>query len=382
MKSTNKPKQFIANVKHRETGRRRRKLHKTATAAKLAEARDAVLQEKLATLGTTTLADAGQALLNRLVLSKKEKVAQALEVSLRCHLNTLFGAKQLRNVTYQYIVDIGRAIQALPFALNSVKRIMRDFFKVLRHGFKDVPLVARFPSQVPELCVRGAYGCRAIVNQHRPIPIGAELEARLTFAQGPLKVFLHLLAHAGLRPGEAIALRVGDVDLAKGIMRIRATTDWAGNRSKPKTAAGIRTVPMNSVLRALLANWIEQNALGLIDQVLSDKAGTVHLYNYLRDKHDVLERRLNQQHYNFHLYRSACVTIWLFAGLNLMLVREWIGHAHLRMTVQVYGNAIAVADDLWRKRRTANDNATKSPLERVQEALALVKNTVGRKRSA
>jgi len=56
---------------------------------------------------------------------------------------------------------------------------------------------------------------------------------------------IHLLAHSGLRIGEALALQWKDVDFSTGAVRVTATlvmTDGAAVRGDPKTAAGRRTM--------------------------------------------------------------------------------------------------------------------------------------------
>lgn len=61
--------------------------------------------------------------------------------------------------------------------------------------------------------------------------------------------------YAGLRRGELMALRWGDVDLAAGIIRVERSRDEKDGAIEPKSAAGRRTVPIPAVLRDYLDEY-------------------------------------------------------------------------------------------------------------------------------
>ncbi|MGR7026153.1 tyrosine-type recombinase/integrase [Geodermatophilus sp. URMC 62] len=64
-----------------------------------------------------------------------------------------------------------------------------------------------------------------------------------------------LLVHTGLRRGEALALQWSDVDLVKGILRVRGTLariDGELTVTEPKTARSKRFVPISEPAERLL----------------------------------------------------------------------------------------------------------------------------------
>ena len=68
-------------------------------------------------------------------------------------------------------------------------------------------------------------------------------------------LFPYLLLFTGLRRGEALGLRWGDIDFENNEIQINSQFNFikgAGRRSDPKTEAGIRTVPLVSPLRSKL----------------------------------------------------------------------------------------------------------------------------------
>jgi integrase len=76
------------------------------------------------------------------------------------------------------------------------------------------------------------------------------------------------LLHTGLRRGEALALQWSDVDLAKGLLRVRGTLariDGELTVTEPKTAMPKRFVPISEpaerLLRHVQAAQVEERRL-------------------------------------------------------------------------------------------------------------------------
>lgn len=69
------------------------------------------------------------------------------------------------------------------------------------------------------------------------------------------KLFLALLIYTGMRRNEVLGLRWEDIDLAGGIIYVLRGVTYKGNTpqiSTPKTAAGIRQIPIPAALRQWL----------------------------------------------------------------------------------------------------------------------------------
>jgi integrase len=69
------------------------------------------------------------------------------------------------------------------------------------------------------------------------------------------KAAIALAGYGGLRVGEVRGLRWGDVDFEASAIHVRRSMLRDGKAKAPKTAAGIRTVPMLPALRRLLVAW-------------------------------------------------------------------------------------------------------------------------------
>ena len=72
--------------------------------------------------------------------------------------------------------------------------------------------------------------------------------------------FVLLGAICGLRYGEIVGLKIGALDFERGLISIRLSiTAWKQVKG-PKTAAGVRDVPMPSIVAAELRAWMEEEA--------------------------------------------------------------------------------------------------------------------------
>lgn len=142
---------------------------------------------------------------------------------------------------------------------------------------------------------------------------------------------LALAVLAGLRRGEICGLQWGDVDLAAGLIHVRRTRVRCNGRlvtGPPKSAAGVRSVPIGAPLRPVLARafvlcpdgWVCPYA----PEGLSRRWGAIQ-----RTLH--LSRR-----YRLHDLRHTYITRLLLQGCNPRIVQYLAGHAALSTTMRVY----------------------------------------------
>ena len=133
-----------------------------------------------------------------------------------------------------------------------------------------------------------------------------------------------LMAYAGLRLGEAQAVRGEDVDLADGVLTIRRSGDADMTKGKKD-----RRVPIISRLKPILAACKLRPG-----QVV---APLRHPYRALQKAGKAA--RIAQA-VNPHLLRHSWATILLDEGLPLRAVQRLLGHASIQ-TTQRYLHSIA-----------------------------------------
>lgn len=369
-----KPKKPHADIRHPLTDLRSRltcESHKDAEKVRSAAKarRDALID----VVGETTFLEAGQDLVAELREQNRPGVADTVERHLRDYLAPLCGDKRLRLQTPQTMGTIAQDLRVAYLGKSSAyyKAGLNVLCRILRHGFKHLAPPVRYKSDIPGLYLeRAVYGSTAPEYKAKPIPRGSEVSLRLAESVGGMRILLHILILLGLRIGEALALRRGDIELYRGKywLHVRHSQRVNGELKDPKSTAGKRRIPLNSRMRKLLLNWLAKTEGLRDDQLVSGMPGVRLTYKTVARHHIAFQERLGGPVFNFHRYRAACVTTWLISGVRLSNVMKWIGHADLRMTVQIYATSILVAEAVWQMLNPEAGKA-RSPQSLVQAAV-------------
>ena len=97
----------------------------------------------------------------------------------------------------------------------------------------------------------------------------AEVRRIVEAAHGQYRVLFHLAGSSGLRAGELFGLHVEDLDLNRGVIRVRRSV-WRGQEVTPKTRKGYRDVFVDSLTVQMLRDHLASRTAGR-----SLKLGTV-----------------------------------------------------------------------------------------------------------
>ncbi len=160
-------------------------------------------------------------------------------------------------------------------------------------------------------------------------PTLAEVEALIAKARGWLRVALALGVYAGLRSGELRALRIGDIDLDGGVIRIvRTLSD--DEEEQPKGDKE-RTVPIVPQLAAVLQSAIQGK--GADERVVVTDRGTTPRRQQVLEKLVALQRRLRTHRtWSVHALRHAFCSHLVRVGIGVEAVRALAGHSSIRVT--------------------------------------------------
>lgn len=164
--------------------------------------------------------------------------------------------------------------------------------------------------------------------------------------------FWLLIATTGLRRGEALGLRWGDVDLDAGRAAIRQTLSSVGGRltfSTPKTAKSRRSVTLDpstiAALRAHRRGQVEERlawgtAYEDADLVFARENGSPIRPDTMTRQFGELTKRAHLRPLRLHDLRHTYATIALSAGTHPKVVAERLGHATIAVTLDTYSHVI------------------------------------------
>jgi integrase len=224
------------------------------------------------------------------------------------HFRREFGSRQLRDVT-PLPVDayVSRRAQ-----LRKPATVNRDLV-VLRHMFQkaldwgkaiDNPVTHQKPLR--------ANNRRLRYLSHE------EIGRLLSAADDILRPLLVVALHTGLRRSESFALTWQDVDVKQGVTRVLHSKN--GER---------REIPMTNTLRATLQRLPRRLSS---DHVFPGKTGQ-GLVDVRKRFHRTLQEAAIEG-FVFHDLRHTFASHLVMAGVDLVTVKEFLGHKDLKMTLR------------------------------------------------
>jgi len=165
---------------------------------------------------------------------------------------------------------------------------------------------------------------------------------------------LYILAvHTGLRQGELLGLKWGDVDLEAGTLQVRRTLTTAKGDpvlSAPKTKGSRRTVKLSPIALEALRSHLERQ-LREIDQagdlwhenglIFASESGAPLDRRYITThRFKPLLKRAGLPQIRFHDLRHTCATLLLSKNINSKVVSEMLGHATTAITLDTYSHVL------------------------------------------
>lgn len=164
----------------------------------------------------------------------------------------------------------------------------------------------------------------------------------------------HFLLLEGMRRGEGLGLRWGDVDLVKGTAHLQQTTvsdksnkGRAMIQPRTKTSAGARTVRLTpetlEVLKAHRAVWLAKQLASTdwqpTDLIVSTRdGGPISPGGNVSRAFDRLVELAKLPPIRVHDLRHTHATILLRGGVSAKVVSERLGHAKIGITLDTYSH--------------------------------------------
>ena len=166
--------------------------------------------------------------------------------------------------------------------------------------------------------------------------------------------------NTGLRPGEIFALTEDDINFEKGYIDVNKTLVYQRyltdehktfHVEQPKTKQSYRKVPINSICKGYLRKQIElKKAVSQRKPKEQNNFLFVTRFNtplnsvIMSDAIRAIVRKINKtrsldEHFSFfngHRFRHTFATRCLEAGLQPKVVQSYLGHASLKMTMDLY----------------------------------------------
>jgi integrase len=273
--------------------------------------------------------------------AKRESTWVRDEVTLRLHLLPHFGPVPIGRIDRS---SVQRWVNqhATTHAPRTVKRDYGVLQAVMAFAL-DRDLIGRTPCRGTRLPSAEPVDGHLINREE----LAALAEALASY--GPMA---YIGATLGLRWGEVAGLRVRRLDLlrneltvAEQIIRGKGGVSFPG---PPKSRAGRRTMTMPGWLTEILAEHLHQRGLTAADGdawVFAWPSGAHLSYSAWR-KHWLRATSAAglPQGFGFHDLRRANATGLVSSGVDIRTAQSRLGHADVRMTLEIYARATNEAD--------------------------------------
>lgn len=186
------------------------------------------------------------------------------------------------------------------------------------------------------------------------------------------------LADTGLRLGELSALRVGDVNLLSGVVRVKATatytpsniglegSDGSRREAAPKTRAGLRNVPtLTSEVAERIAEMITERGLKPDNHLwIGLRGGPIHPTNWReRIFKPAVEKAglTGNPPVTPHTLRHTAVAHWIAVGIQPYKIARYAGHRTSSQVERLYGHLLEDDTTAERDALSAIRQAAQSP---------------------
>ena len=166
----------------------------------------------------------------------------------------------------------------------------------------------------------------------------------------PLCPLVKITAIYGLRRSELLGLKWDSLDFDANRLTIRHTVAKVTEvveKDKTKNASSFRSFPLTDEARSIfLAAKARERENRLLfgsayqenDYVFKWDDGRSYPPDYITKHFSKLLKKHSLPHIRFHELRHSCASLLLNSGFTLKDVQEWMGHADIKMTANIYGH--------------------------------------------
>jgi integrase len=257
------------------------------------------------------------------------------------------GSRKLSQLTARSVGDFRDGLRNSGVSVPTSRKILATLHSVLAYAVSQ-----------DWVAVNAAHAIRVIGPRHEGSkkvtpPPKKDMRALLDAADEDFGLKLLFAVSTALRAGEQWAVRWRDLDLKECELHVKRRVDVYGEEGPPKSAAGVRTVPLSDQLIAKLRAWrLKSGFKGSDDLVFPNGEGKHIAHDNLvkrrfRPLFESLEAAYKDdpinvppppRRFNWHALRHFAVSCWIERGLAPKTIQTFAGHASLQVTMDRYGH--------------------------------------------
>ncbi|MBN2028108.1 MAG: site-specific integrase [Actinobacteria bacterium] len=247
------------------------------------------------------------------------------------HIKPFFKKKRISAITPILVQNFLSYLEEKNISPGTRRKIYR-YLKVIIHHAQTLEIIARDPT----MSIRSPRVEKKEMACLTPDEVSRLLEA----ADDYLMPLLAVACFAGLRQGEILGLKWGDVDFTHGNIRVVRTYDQDFGFSEPKSKSSRRAVPIPQFLVCILKRLHEKEEAQESDElVFPNSVGKP------RDRRNLITRGFENaltdagiRRIRFHDLRHTYASLCIAAGMDPKALQRAMGHASISMTMDTYAH--------------------------------------------
>lgn len=256
------------------------------------------------------------------------------------YIKRRIGTMKLKDVKDTHLQKIMNEQEGMSSShAKKVRMVMQEMFKRARQS----RLISYDPAELLELPQTKKGTHRSITEEERK----AILEVARTSPSG---LWILTLLYTGIRPGESAALTWNDVDFKNNEIHIHSAREsGTGTIKGPKTAAGVRDIPIHSQLRPLLMKAKGEPFSPVFPNHAGKLPDDATMYRWWKAFLRALDIHMGAKVYRNQIIESKLagdLTIYCLrhtfcsdlqrAGVPLNVAKELMGHSDIQTTANIY----------------------------------------------
>jgi integrase len=247
------------------------------------------------------------------------------------HLIPAFGKRQIRDITREELQGFLSRKLGGGLSWETVHHFKCGLSKILGAA-EDWGYITENLAQKTKLPRRQYRPERVVLN-------AAQIRDLAALLDEPTRSIMLLLVLTGLRVGELLALRWGNIDVKARMLRVCETV-YEGHFDKPKTKRSVRTIPIGKETAEIL----ERVRPALADPtalVFATREGLpLDRRNLLRKHVKPAAKKLGLIGVTWHLLRHSYATMLDGVGTPVGTMQSLLGHSAPEITREIYLHAI------------------------------------------
>ena len=275
----------------------------------------------------------------------KPATLRGYRVGLNKRVLPTLGDMRLSDVQRRDVQDLADRLTAEGLSASTIQNTLDPLRVIYRRAIRREEGIVVDPTEGLEL--------RRPDGRRDRIADPAEASALLAALHDDDRPLWATAIYAGLRRGELMALRHGDVDLAERLIRVSRGWDAIEGEQDAKSAAGNRRVPILDALASELVAHKRRTGRNGDDLVFGATAIKPFPPESVRRRARAAWDAENQRRIDkaedpasvellapitLHEARHTCASLFIAAGVNAKALSVIMGHSTIAMTFDTYGH--------------------------------------------